>query len=157
MAMKRLQNEYKQYLKEPNTYYSISIDNNNFLKWNIILLGPPETIFEGGFYNCQLEFTRDYPNKPPIFKFIDNLFHPNIYPNGKVCMSILHEGVDSTGYENISERWNPSHSVNSILMSLLSILTEPNFESSANIDATQLWMKDFNKYKNIIYKQISLL
>ena len=157
MAMKRLQNEYKQYLKEPNTYYSISIDNNNFLKWNIILLGPPETIFEGGFYNCQLEFTKDYPNKPPIFKFIDNLFHPNIYPNGKVCMSILHEGIDATGYENISERWNPSHSVNSILMSLLSILTEPNFESSANIDATQLWMKDFNKYKNIIYKQISLL
>jgi ubiquitin-protein ligase len=157
MAMKRLQNEYKQYLKEPNTYYSISIDNNNFLKWNIILLGPPETIFEGGFYNCQLEFTKDYPNKPPLFKFIDNLFHPNIYPNGKVCMSILHEGIDTTGYENISERWNPSHSVNSILMSLLSILTEPNFESSANIDATQLWMKDFNKYKNIIYKQIALL
>jgi ubiquitin-conjugating enzyme E2 G1 len=155
MSIKRLQTEYKQYLNDPNTYYSISHDEKNFLKWNILLFGPSETIFEGGVFKCQLEFTKDYPNKPPIFKFTDNLFHPNIYPDGKVCISILHEGEDVYGYEHISERWNPSHSVNSILMSLISILSEPNFESPANVDASKLWREDFNSYKNIIYKLIA--
>ena len=152
MALKRLQNEYKQYIKDPNVHYSICPDDNNFLLWDIILFGPSDTIFEGGLFNCQLKFSKDYPNIPPEFKFTNNFFHPNIYPDGKVCMSILHEWIDIYGYEEISERWNPSHSVNSILMSLLSILTEPNFESPANVDASKLWKEDFNAYKKIIYK-----
>jgi len=154
MAIRRLQLEFKQYQKDPNSYYSISINENNFLVWNILLFGSPETIFEGAVFNCKLEFTRNYPNKPPIFKFTDNIYHPNIFPDGKVCMSILHEGEDIYGYENISERWNPSHSVNSILLSLISILSEPNFDSPANVDASNLWKNNFEEYKKKIYEII---
>jgi ubiquitin-conjugating enzyme E2 G1 len=125
------------------------------MKWNILLLGPADTVFEGGAFKCQIEFPKEYPNKPPSFKFTDKLYHPNIYPDGKVCISILHEGEDVYGYEHISERWNPSHSVNSILMSILSMLSAPNFESPANVDASKLWRDDFSKYKMIIYNLIS--
>ena len=155
MAIKRLQTEYKQYLLDPSEYYSININEKNFLIWNIILFGSPETIFEGAILTCQLEFTKDYPNKPPKFKFIDKIFHPNIYIDGTVCMSILHEGEDIYGYETNSERWNPSQSVDSILLSLLSILSEPNFESPANVDASNLWKNNYDEYKKIIYKMIS--
>ena len=155
MAMKRLQMELKQQINEPNYYYSIEVDEKNFMKWNILLLGPSDTIFEGGIFRCQIEFPKEYPNKPPSFKFVDKLYHPNIYPDGKVCISILHEGEDQYGYEHISERWNPSHSVNSILMSILSMLTAPNFESPANVDASKLWRDDFDKYKMNIYKLIA--
>lgn len=155
MAMKRLQMELKQQINEPNYYYSIEVDEKNFMKWNILLLGPADTIFEGGIFRCQIEFPKEYPNKPPSFKFVDKLYHPNIYPDGKVCISILHEGEDQYGYEHISERWNPSHSVNSILMSILSMLTAPNFESPANVDASKLWRDDFDKYKMNIYKLIA--
>ena len=155
MAMKRLQMELKQQINEPNYYYSIDIDEKNFMKWNILLLGPADTVFEGGAFKCQIEFPKEYPNKPPSFKFTDKLYHPNIYPDGKVCISILHEGEDVYGYEHISERWNPSHSVNSILMSILSMLSAPNFESPANVDASKLWRDDFPKYKMIIYNLIS--
>ena len=155
MAMKRLQMELKQQINEPNYYYSIDVDEKNFMKWNILLLGPADTVFEGGAFKCQIEFPKEYPNKPPSFKFIDKLYHPNIYPDGKVCISILHEGEDVYGYEHISERWNPSHSVNSILMSILSMLSAPNFESPANVDASKLWRDDFPKYKMIIYNLIS--
>jgi ubiquitin-protein ligase len=154
MALKRLQNEYSEFIKEPNELFSISIDPKNFFIWNILIFGPEDTIFEGGVFNCKIEFTQNYPNKPPSFKFIDNIYHPNIYPDGKVCISILHEGVDVYGYEDISERWNPSHSVNSILMSIISILTEPNFESPANVDASKLWKENYNQYKKIIYNLI---
>lgn len=151
MAIKRLHLEYKQYLNDPNSNYTVKPDINNLLIWDILLFGPPDTIFEGGIFKCQLIFPKEYPNKPPQFIFIDKLYHPNIYNDGKVCMSILHEGIDQYGYEHISERWNPSHSVNSILMSLLSILTEPNFDSPANVDASKLWREDYMAYKKRLY------
>jgi ubiquitin-conjugating enzyme E2 G1 len=155
MAIKRLQSEYKQYLKDPSCHYTILPNGNNFLEWDILLFGPSDTIFEGGIFKCKIEFTNQYPNKPPVLTFITPLYHPNIFPNGGVCMSILHEGVDVYGYEHVSERWNPSHSVDSILMSMLLVLTEPNFDSPANIDASKLWRSDFMEYKKIIYSIIA--
>ena len=123
-------------------YYNYNYNNNYY-------------IFEGAQIKCTIDFPKEYPNKPPIFKFIDILFHPNIYPDGNVCISILHEGIDIYGYEEINERGNPSHSVDSIIMSIISILNNPNFESPANVDASKLWQEDFNKYKKIIYKFVT--
>ena len=155
MALKALQSEYKKINQEKNTFYSIDINSDDFLVWNVLLFGPPDTIFEGGIFRCRFKFPQNYPIRPPEFKFTDNLFHPNIYPDGKVCISILHEGQDEFGYENISERWNPSHSVNSVLMSVLSMLSDPNFESPANIDASIMWRGNWEQYKKIIYKIVT--
>jgi ubiquitin-protein ligase len=154
MAMKRLQNEYKQSIKEPNYFYSISINQNNFYIWDALLIGPPDSPFEGGIFKCQFKFNNNYPNKPPEFKFTSPMFHPNIYPDGRVCISILHEGYDEFGYESVSERWSPSQNVNSILMSILSMLTSPNFESPANLDASIMWRNNWQEYKNKIYNII---
>jgi ubiquitin-conjugating enzyme E2 G1 len=123
----------------------------NFFVWNVLLVGPPESPFEGGIFKCQFTFSKDYPNKAPEFKFLSNIPHPNIYPDGKVCISILHEGKDEWGYEDISERWNPSHSVNSVLMSILSMLPNPNFESPANVDISVMWKNKWDEYKKMIY------
>jgi ubiquitin-conjugating enzyme E2 G1 len=155
MALKRLQSELKQTINEPNYFYSIEPDSKNFYIWNVLLIGPPDSPFEGGIFKCEFKFTPEYPNKAPGFRFITNLLHPNIYKDGKVCISILHDGKDEWGYEDISERWNPSHSVNSILMSILSMLSNPNFESPANIDASVLWKNDWVTYKKQIYKIVS--
>lgn len=154
-AIKRLQTEYSQIIKDPNYFYSVEPDKKNFLKWNILIIGPSETIFEGAIINCSMEFPKEYPNKAPVFKFVDNLFHPNIYPDGKVCISILHEGADIYGYESLNERWNPSHSVNSVIMSIISMLDSPNFDSPANVDASKMWRENFDKYKNIVYKFVA--
>jgi len=155
MALKRLQLEYKQNLSEPNYFYSIEVNPKNFFIWDVLIIGPPETIFEGGIFKCQFKFPNDYPNHPPEFKFLSKLYHPNIYPDGKVCISILHEGKDEWGYEHISERWNPSHSINSVLMSILSMLPNPNFESPANVDASVMWRNDWKRYKKIVYEIVS--
>lgn len=89
-------------------------------------------------------------------KFTCEFFHPNVYPNGTVCISILHPpGDDPNMYESSSERWSPVQSVEKILLSVVSMLAgkfntwyilnktliclsidkEPNDESGANIDA----------------------
>lgn len=155
ISLKRLQTEYKQYLKNPNYFYSIKPNENNFYIWDILLIGPPDSLFEGGIFKCQFIFPKEYPTKPPEFKFISNFPHPNIYTDGKVCISILHEGKDQYGYESDSERWTPSHSVDSILMSIITMLPNPNFESPANIDISLLWKNNNIKYKNIIYNIIA--
>lgn len=115
---------------------------------------------EGGFFKAHLEFPKEYPLRPPRMKFITEIWHPNSeYPtrisarprrsgindryfmfavekNGNVCISILHEpGDDKWGYEKASERWLPVHTVETILISVISMLADPNDESPANVDA----------------------
>ena len=156
MSLKRLHSELKELTKEPNNLFSVGPCEDNFYKWNIIMIGAPDTIFDGAIIKAYIEFSKDYPNKAPSFIFITPLFHPNIYTDGKVCISILHEGIDETGYENISERWNPSQSVNSILISIISMLSSPNLDSPANVDASNLWKNNYDAYKKIIYNMVSI-
>ncbi|KAH7959646.1 hypothetical protein HPB49_012698 [Dermacentor silvarum] len=91
---------------------------------------------EGGFFKAHLYFPKEYPLRPPKMKFITEIWHPNIEKNGDVCISILHEpGDDKYGYEKASERWLPVHTVETILISVISMLADPNDESPANVDA----------------------
>jgi len=151
-AARRLQKE----LIALNDYSEFSCFpvGNNILEWNVILFGPNDTPYEGGIFKANIQFTSQYPNKAPKFKFVSKITHPNIYSDGRVCISILHEGVDQYGYESVNERWNPQQGISSILLSILSILGEPNFESPANVDASVLWRKNYQKMKEIIYKEV---
>jgi ubiquitin-conjugating enzyme E2 G1 len=71
--------------------------------------------------------------------FKSKMWHPNIYPDGKVCISILHPpGVDSMNtQEKAEERWRPILGVEAILISVISMLNDPNCESPANLDASK--------------------
>lgn len=63
-----------------------------------------------------------------------------VYANGEVCISILHApGDDPMHYEKASERWSPIQSVEKILISVMSMLAEPNDESPANVEAAKMW------------------
>ena len=53
-------------------------------------MGPPDTPYEGGFFQAEMTFPKDYPNLPPTLQFTSEFWHPNVYPDGKVCISILH-------------------------------------------------------------------
>ena len=57
--------------------------------WEAIIFGPEDTIWDGGIFKLALEFSDDYPNKPPKVKFLTNMFHPNIYKDGSICLDIL--------------------------------------------------------------------
>ena len=135
-------------------------------------MGPPDTPYEGGFFQAEMTFPKDYPNHPPTLQFTSEFWHPNVYADGKVCISILHApGDDAWGYESAAERWLPIHTVESsaparplrrplakrllpqllhvsrasspgrvlvagaVLVSVISMISSPNDESPANIDA----------------------
>ena len=154
MAMKRLALEYKSICKDVNTFYSIVPSEDDFLKWEFIVMGPPDTIYEGGMFSGYIIFPSNYPISPPVVYF-NNIIHPNVYDDGKVCISILHEGVDSWGYEESCERWTPTHTVDSIMISIISMLSDPNFESPANTNYSVLWKNEPDKYRTMIYNLVA--
>ncbi|MGH0176586.1 UNVERIFIED_CONTAM: hypothetical protein FKN15_005972 [Acipenser sinensis] len=103
----------------------------------------------------------DYPYSPPTFRFLTKMWHPNIYENGDVCISILHPPVDDPQSGELpSERWNPTQNVRTILLSVISLLNEPNTFSPANVDASVMFRKwrdskgKDKEYAEIIRKQV---
>lgn len=121
------------------------IDDNDLYRWEVLIIGPPDTLYEGGVFKAHLTFPKDYPLRPPKMKFITEIWHPNVDKNGDVCISILHEpGEDKYGYEKPEERWLPIHTVETIMISVISMLADPNGDSPANVDAAKEWREDRN-------------
>ena len=74
-----------------------------------------------------------------------------VYPSGLVCISILHApGDDPHHYEKASERWSPIQSVEKILISVMSMLAEPNDESPANIEAAKMWRERRDEFERTV-------
>lgn len=98
----------------------------------------------GGNFRARLSFPPSYPHMPPSLTFQDPIpFHPNIYENGKLCISILHPPEDDEyGYEDASERWSPVQTPESILISTISLFHSPNDESPANVEAARMFREE---------------
>lgn len=131
--------------KPPEGFSAGLIDDDNIYKWDLMIVGPPDTFYEGGLFKAHLYFPKEYPQRPPKMRFISEFWHPNVHKDGEVCISILHEpGEDKYGYEKASERWLPIHTVETILMSVISMISDPNDESPANVDAAKDWREDYH-------------
>jgi ubiquitin-protein ligase len=150
-ATLRLSREYQKLTEEPIDNVTFNVDPTNLLKWGFTIIGPHESPYEGGIYSGNIVFPSTYPTNPPKVIFKTKLFHPNVYPDGNLCISILHEGNDLTGYEHEIERWRPIQNVRTIFLSIISLLNDPNPDSAANIDAAKMLRDDKKEY----YKKIS--
>lgn len=73
---------------------------------NAVIIGPTDTPFEDGTFRLVMHFVEQYPNKPPGVKFISQMFHPNVYGTGELCLDIL------------QNRWSPTYDVAAILTSV---------------------------------------
>uniref|UniRef100_A0A6B2LA11 UBC core domain-containing protein n=1 Tax=Arcella intermedia TaxID=1963864 RepID=A0A6B2LA11_9EUKA len=152
-----LQKSYRQLEKEPLEGFFFEPNASNFFEWKIYLEGPQQTPFEGGVFELLMNFPSDYPMSPPTLRFISQFWHPNVYKDGKVCISILHPpGDDPLSGERPEERWLPTQTVETIMLSVQSMLGDPNFSSAANVDASVECRDHFSKYsqriKTIIQK-----
>merc|ERR1740130_993908 len=105
--------------------------------------------YEGGMFKARLDFPDDFPNQPPVLTFVTPIFHPNVYADGTVCISILHPpGTDRFNQqESADERWRPILGVHAILISVISMLVDPNLNSPANIDAAVQMKNDYDGWK----------
>ncbi|XP_017262936.1 cell division cycle 34 homolog (S. cerevisiae) a isoform X2 [Kryptolebias marmoratus] len=161
-SQKALMLEMKSLQDEPVEGFKITLaDESDLYNWEVAIFGPPNTHYEGGYFKARIKFPVDYPYSPPAFRFLTKMWHPNIYENGDVCISILHPPVDDPQSGELpSERWNPTQNVRTILLSVISLLNEPNTFSPANVDASVMYRKwrdskgKDREYIEIIRKQV---
>lgn len=103
-----------------------------------------------------MTFTDQYPYHPPTFKFLTPIYHPNVYQDGKLCISILHTpGEDVMSGEAASERWSPLQGVESVLRSVLLLLDDPEISSPANVDASVTYRDDREAYDKRALETVS--
>jgi len=146
-AAKALASELKDLKKMPLEGVTVKlVDDSDLFKWEVAMFGPPDTIYTGGYFKAHLNFPKQYPFEPPSMKFTQTMFHPNVYAggdhSGEICISILHPpGEDAQSGELPEERWNPAQRIRTILLSVISLLNEPNTFSPANVDASVAYRK----------------
>lgn len=131
--------DLKQMQQEPPDGSSAApVSEKDLLEWQGSIFGPLASPWEGGVYNVRLTFTEEYPEQPPKVVFISKMFHPNIYEDGKVCLDI------------IEHKWSPAYTVNTILTSIQSLLTDPNPYSAANPDAAKIYNENRKEYEKLV-------
>ena len=124
----------------PDGISAALVDDSDVYEWQATIIGPEETAFEGGIYGLRITFDGEYPNKPPRMKFTCDMWHPNIYMDGAICMDVL------------KALWKPIYTVPMILQSIQSLLADPNPLSAANPDAAAMLEKDPKAYRRRVRK-----
>ena len=108
--------------------------DDNLFVWSATICGPQDSPWEGGIFSLRLTFSDSYPASAPRVRFVSEMFHPNIYPDGTLCM------------DTIQEQWSPVHSVASLLTSVRSLLCDPNVNSPANPQAAKMLVEEEKEY-----------
>lgn len=135
--------------------FHIELDDDNIFLWNIgIMVLNKDSMYHGGYFKGQMRFPSDFPFSPPTFRFTPAIYHPNVYRDGRLCISILHQGGDPTSDEPDSETWTPAQTVESVLISIISLLEDPNVSSPANIDASVELRKNPDAYKKKVLQEV---
>ncbi len=143
MAVRRLQQDFRQLLKNKVEGIDASPSPDNLFVWNAIICGPEESVYESGAFQLQLLFPDDYPLRPPQVRFITKVFHPNVWwEDGLICVDILKDG------------WTPSYDVLAILHSIRLLLVDPNPLSPANLEAALLFRDNRAEYNRRVLEMI---
>ncbi|CEM23430.1 unnamed protein product [Vitrella brassicaformis CCMP3155] len=113
------------------------------LKWECRIPGKKDTLWGDATYPLTMEFTDEYPGKPPKCKFPQGFFHPNVYPSGTVCLSILNEDED----------WKPSITIKQVLLGIQDLLDNPNPQSPAQGEPYMLYQQNKEEYNRKVKEQ----
>ncbi|GBG25743.1 Ubiquitin-conjugating enzyme E2 E2 [Hondaea fermentalgiana] len=134
--------EFYNLRRKPRSNYFQVHDcvNNDVTAWDVFIIGPPGTAYQNGIYRAVMRFPDSYPMEPPSIQFSCKMYHPNIYRDGKVCISTLQCPPRGELGANFSEYWRPVLGAEQALLSVVSLLSDPNVNDPANQYAAQLWV-----------------
>ena len=146
--LKDIKDIYKSPLIDNGIYYIH--DDSDMLKGYALIIGPSDTPYFGGNYFFELNFPTDYPYKPPKVTYCTNgeniRFNPNLYTNGKVCISLLNTWQ--------GEQWTSCQSIKTVLLTLCSLLCK---DPLLNEPGATKNSPDFDNYTKIIeYSNIKI-
>ncbi|CAB5313892.1 unnamed protein product [Rhizophagus irregularis] len=139
MALKAINGYCRGLLNDPPPGISGNPVEDDLFHWKAIIIGPPDSPYEGGVFHLDIHFTEDFPFKPPRVRFITKIYHPNIDSNGHIDLDIL------------KYNWSPALSTSNLLLSICSFLTDPNPDCGST-EISNLYKNDRHRYEAIVRK-----
>jgi len=130
LVIKRITQELKDLHESPVENCSAGpLDDNNIMHWVGMIIGPESSPYNGGIFNLDIQFSSEYPFKPPRIIFTTPIYHCNISKNGGICLDIL------------KDQWSPSLTISKVLLSICSLLCDPNPKDPLVPEIAELFVK----------------
>jgi ubiquitin-conjugating enzyme E2 D/E len=136
MAAKRIQKELLDLGRDPPSNCSAGpVSDSDLFHWSATLMGPADSAYQGGVFFLTIKFPTDYPFKPPKVQFNTKIYHPNINSNGGICLDIL------------KDQWSPALTISKVLLSICSLLTDPNPDDPLVPEIAHLFKTNKGEYE----------
>lgn len=132
---RRLAHEAAEMTNKPPENCSAGPVNDNLAKWTATIMGPKGSPFEGGVFKLDIKFPNNYPFRAPEIRFATPVYHPNISKSGSICLDIL------------KDQWSPALSISKVLLSICSLLTDPNPDDPLEPDVARIFKNEKLKYE----------
>ena len=110
---------------------------NNPRHFKAVVNGPRESPYEGGLFELEIFLDDQYPMTPPRVRFTHKVYHPNIDVLGRICLDIL------------KDKWSPALQIRTVLLSILSLLDEPNLEDPLDEAVADMFKNDIKNAERI--------
>ena len=138
MALKRITKELQDLGRDPPAQCSAGpVDEKDMFKWQATIMGPQDSPYQCGIFYLSIQFPADYPFKPPKLTFLTRIYHPNINSNGSICLDILRS------------QWSPALTISKVLLSICSLLTDPNPEDPLVPEIARIYKSDRTRYNDL--------
>ena len=134
MAVRRIQRELEDLQKDPPAGCSAGPIKEDLFNWEGVIFGPSDSPYAGGVFKLNIRFPTDYPFKQPHIQFITKIYHPNINSSGGICLDIL------------KSQWSPALTISKVLLSILSLLTDPNPNDPLVPDIANMYKTNLKQY-----------
>mmetsp|Transcript_17609 Transcript_17609/g.29591 ORF Transcript_17609/g.29591 Transcript_17609/m.29591 type:complete len:160 (+) Transcript_17609:140-619(+) len=127
---RRIIKETQRLLSEPAPGISAAPHEDNLRYFNVLIEGPTQSPYEGGFYKLELFLPEEYPMAAPKVRFLTKIYHPNIDKLGRICLDIL------------KDKWSPALQIRTVLLSIQALLSAPNPDDPLAEDIARQWKAD---------------
>lgn len=140
MASKRIKKEIQYLDRDSSDLYTAKPIKGDKFHWTATITGPPDSPYEEGTFSLIIHIPTDYPFKPPKVIFTTKIYHPNINKDGEVCLDIL------------NSQWSPALTISKILLSIVSLLCDPNADDPLDHDIAHVYKTDRESYNRMARK-----
>jgi len=142
-ATKRINKELMDFTKDPPASCSAAPIEDDMFHWTATIMGPKDSPYEKGVFVLDIHFPESYPFKPPKVTFTTKIYHCNVNGNGNICLDIL------------NAQWSPALTISKVLLSIASLLTDPNPDDPLVPEIANLLKSDQAKHDELAAEWVS--